>query len=26
LFRQPMLGDWAPVVEDVTGALREGGF
>ncbi|MFM0390278.1 tetratricopeptide repeat protein [Paraburkholderia phytofirmans] len=26
LFRQPMLGDWTPVVEDVTGALREGGF
>ncbi|ACD18134.1 tetratricopeptide repeat protein [Paraburkholderia phytofirmans] len=26
LFRQPMLGDWAPVVEDVTGALREGGI
>ncbi|MFM0239910.1 tetratricopeptide repeat protein [Paraburkholderia phytofirmans] len=24
LFRQPMLGDWAPVVEDVSGALREG--
>ena len=26
LFRQPMLGDWAPVVENVTGALREGGI
>ncbi|MFC6312663.1 tetratricopeptide repeat protein [Paraburkholderia dipogonis] len=26
LFRQPMLGDWVPVVENVTRALREGRF
>ncbi|RKR43861.1 tetratricopeptide repeat protein [Paraburkholderia sp. BL17N1] len=26
LFRQPMLGDWAPLVEEVTSALRDGGF